>query len=189
VAATPVRPLRADALRNRERILTAARDVVGRDGADAQMDAVAAAAGVGVGTVYRHFPTKQALLGALVAAHFERTLAVVREALEEPPGWEPFARVMTYSCESLAGDAGTRDALMGGPDVWPHVGPVRDELSAEMGRLIARTQGAGVLRADFAEGDMPTIMCGLAATMRVHAGAPIDWRRHLEVVLDGLRAR
>lgn len=188
VADTADRPLRADARRNRERILVAAREVVGRDGADAAMEAVAAAAGLGVGTLYRHFPTKDALLGAIVTAHFERTAAHVRAAHDDPDAWEAFAGVLRRSAEDLSADAGTRDALMGGPDVWPHVGPARDELGREMDRLIARAHAAGVLREDFTGADMPTVMCGLCATMRAHPGPRVDWRRHLELLLAGLRA-
>ena len=101
-----VRPLRADARRNRERVLTAAAVVFSEHGHEAQMDDVARRAGVGVGTVYRHFPTKEALMEALALDHFERVLAAARKALDrEDPGrrssrpsgrapkcWRPIAR-------------------------------------------------------------------------------------------------
>ena len=82
------RPLRADARRNRERVIAAARAVFAEHGRDAQMDDVARRAGVGVGTVYRHFPTKEALLVALALDAFERVVAEARRALENPDPWE-----------------------------------------------------------------------------------------------------
>ena len=81
---TAVRQLRADARRNRERILGAAKDVFAEQGADAQMDDVARKAGVGVGTVYRHFPTKEALLEALALEAFEHITTVAKEAVHDP---------------------------------------------------------------------------------------------------------
>jgi AcrR family transcriptional regulator len=85
------RPLRADARRNRERVLDAARDCFARHGLDAQMDDIARAAKVGVGTVYRHFPTKEALAEAIAADHFDHLAASAREALENPDPWEGFS--------------------------------------------------------------------------------------------------
>ena len=78
------RPLRADARRNRERVIAAARVVFAEQGRDAQMDDVASRAGVGVGTVYRHFPTKEALIEALAIDRFERSSALGHEALLNP---------------------------------------------------------------------------------------------------------
>ena len=86
------RPLRADARRNRERVLTAAAVVFSEHGHEAQMDDVASRAGVGVGTVYRHFPTKEALMEALAVDRFEKVLAAGQAALERDDPWEALDR-------------------------------------------------------------------------------------------------
>src|SRR4029077_8683411 len=106
------RPLRADARRNRERILHSARAAFAESGADAQIDDVARHAGVGVGTVYRHFPTKQALVTELVRQTFRLFTERAREALGADE--EPFALIeglMRRIAETAAGDAGVQYAL------------------------------------------------------------------------------
>ena len=99
-----VRPLRADARRNRERVLTAAAVVFSEHGHEAQMDDVASRAGVGVGTVYRHFPTKEALMEALAVDRFEKVLAAGNAALERDDPWEAFVEALWAGAELLAGD-------------------------------------------------------------------------------------
>ena len=98
------RPLRADARRNRERILKAARAVFAEQGMNSQIDDVAKRAKVGVGTVYRHFPTKEALLDALVREHFEEIAGFAREALEREDAWEGFCELMWRAAEHNAAD-------------------------------------------------------------------------------------
>src|SRR3954454_9994861 len=97
------RPLRADARRNRERVLTAAREVFAEHGREAQMDDVARRAAVGVGTVYRHFPTKEALIDALVAEAFERLLGVAKEqARRDDNAWDALVTTL-WACFLILG--------------------------------------------------------------------------------------
>src|SRR6266853_5373850 len=106
------RPLRADARRNRDRILQSARAVFAESGAEAQIDDVARHAGVGVGTVYRHFPTKQALVTELIRQTFRLFTGWAREALEA--GGEPFALIeglLRRIAETAAGDVGVQYVL------------------------------------------------------------------------------
>ncbi len=183
---TDERPLRADARRNRERILVAAREVCAQQGAHVQIDDVARIAGVGVGTVYRHFPTKDALIEALVAEKFRITIDNIRAALEIEDPWEAFAAGLRSNAEVMAADAGLRDALI-------RLGPAartsdadRAELHGLAARLIERAQAAGVLRDDVTADDVGALVAGLCSSM----GHPeVDWRRHLEILLDGLRPR
>jgi AcrR family transcriptional regulator len=183
---TDERPLRADARRNRERILEAARVECAEHGAAVQIDDVARRAGVGVGTVYRHFPTKDALIEALVAEKIRVTTANLREALEIEDPWEAFAAGVRRNAEVMAADAALRDALV-------RLGPAARASDADYaqvhefaGRLVTRAQEAGVLRDDVTTDDVGALIGGLCASM----GHPeLDWRRHLEVLLDGLRAR
>src|SRR5215213_9716410 len=99
---TSDRPLRADARRNRERILDAARFACAQKGASVQMDDVARGAGVGVGTVYRHFPTKEALIEALVAEKYRAAVENARAALEVDDPWESFADLLRRNAEMMA---------------------------------------------------------------------------------------
>ena len=98
------KPLRADARRNRERILKAARAVFADHGIEAQMDDVAKRAKVGVGTVYRHFPTKDGLLEAIVRERFEEIAVYAAEAVENPDAWEGFCQLLWRSAERNAVD-------------------------------------------------------------------------------------
>jgi AcrR family transcriptional regulator len=182
------RPLRADARRNRERILAAAQVEFARSGGDAQMDAIAAGAGVGVGTVYRHFPTKDALVAQLIRARFEQFVATAHAALEVEDPWEAFAGFMRANAQHCAQDVGTQFMfLQAGPELAPTLARETGLLDLSQ-QLIDRGQRAGVLRADFAADDIGMIMCGVASAMH-HGSAHWDWQRHLGFVLDGLRAR
>ena len=180
------RPLRADARRNRERVLTAARAVFAEHGREAQMDDVAKQAGVGVGTVYRHFPTKEALVNALATDLFQGVVNEARAALEIEDPWEGLVSALWSGGELLASDrAFTEIAAMAEM-------PISVELQAELtgifAELMRRAQAAGDLRADLMIDDIPMFMCGIgAATAKTHS-CPNAWRRHLTLVIDGLRA-
>jgi AcrR family transcriptional regulator len=179
--------MRADARRNRDRILAAAAEAFSTYGSDAQMDDVARAAGVGVGTVYRHFPTKEALVSELVRRKFARFIANAHAALDEPDPWEAFAGLLRANAEIMAKDAAVREMLLRTPNSLTFAAVERDELRGLGDRIVRRAQEAGALRPDFAVDDIPMLMCGVSSTMA--AGPGFDWRRHLEMLLDGLRAR
>jgi AcrR family transcriptional regulator len=185
----PERALRADARRNHERILDGARYVFAEHGAEAQMDDVARRAGVGVGTVYRHFPTKEALMVELVRQKFRLISATAREALDtdgEP--FEVFADVLRRNCEAAASDATMQHALAAvGGHLWSQAQAEQDELSVITTELITRAQRAGTMRPDIRAADISMLMCGVSATMAQDARG-FDWRRHLELVIDLLRA-
>jgi AcrR family transcriptional regulator len=181
------RPLRADARRNRERILAAARKVFPERGMQAQMDDVAATAGVGVGTVYRHFPTKEALLTAIVSEKFAHITQFAQEALEEPAAWPAFVNMLERGAEVQAADAALQQTLLMAPNtVWEAAKAEYPELDVASAELIRRAIAEGEMRADFKVEEIGLVMCGVVATMGRGTG---DWRRHLEIVVDGLRAR
>lgn len=182
------RPMRADARRNRKRIVDAAQEEYAECGGEAQMDAIAARAGVGVGTVYRHFPTKEALVTQMIRQRFEGFVASARAALEVEDPWEAFAGLLRANAEACAADAGTQHVFLngGGIEIGPRLAEETGLLALSQ-ELIDRGQAAGVIRPDFRAMDIGMVMCGVASTM--HHGDPHwDWRRHLEFVLDGLRA-
>ena len=180
---------RADKARNRARILAAASEAFAERGVETQMDDVAARAGLGVGTLYRHFATKEALMVALMERKFEQILEVTRRGIEREDGepFEVFADVLREGAEVAAADAAAQDALMRvGDVVWSDVVPKQLELLAATQVLMDRAQAAGTMRSDISAADISMIMCGLSATMSV---GEWDWRRYLELALDGLRAR
>jgi AcrR family transcriptional regulator len=180
----PDRPLRADARRNRERILEAARFACAEHGSNMQIHDVARDAGVGIGTVYRHFPTKEALLEALVAEKYRAAVEIATAALEIDDPWESFAEMLRRNAEMMARDASLRDALARlGPDA-PTAPEGRAQLDELGGRILRRAQAAGVVRDDVDGEDIGVLMSGLGASM----GRPGDaWRRHLDLLLDALR--
>ena len=180
--------MRADARRNRARILAAARELFAGSEPEVQIDDVARLAGVGVGTVYRHFPDKHALMGELVRERFVLLNERMRRALEDDEPFESLAASMRDNAASVAGDAATRFAMMsGGERVFEHVGEEREEFLRLARRLVLRARRAGELRPEFRAEDIPMVMCGVCATID-KSGAGWDWRRHLELVIDGMRA-
>src|SRR5438045_9358268 len=111
------RVLRADARRNHEAVIAAAKKLFADQGLDAQMPDVAKAAKVGVGTVYRHFPTKDDLIAALVADRFERLAEKAREGLESGDAWEGIAEFIRFSAQIQADDRGLCEVMGSRPEV------------------------------------------------------------------------
>ena len=185
---TAVRQLRADARRNRERILEAAKEVFADQGTDAQMDDVARRAGVGVGTVYRHFPNKDVLMGELVTQKFTTITDNTREALQKDDAWEAFCELLYKSAEEMAVNGALRDALRDAGAAYERAEPARLALEAESDKLVKRAQRQGKLRKDFKAAELGMLMGGVCASMGAPQAGGLDWRRHLEIVIDGLRA-
>ena len=191
MATTPEhdRPLRADAERNRQRILAAASEVFAERGLDVSLDEIAAAAGVGVGTVYRRFPDKDALIDALFEKKMtelaERALAAAE--IEDP--WESFATFMREICRIQARDRGLKEALLSADRGAERVRKGRETMAPIGMRILKRAQDAGVVRDDIATFDIPLshLSIGLLGD-RVRDVAPGYWERLLTVVLDGMRA-
>lgn len=180
---------RADARRNREQVLQAARACFAQSGHATQMDAIAKRAGVSVATVYRHFPDKSSLFETLVAENSRQVNAFAHAALEEPDVWRAFSEFLLHCAELQAQNRGLCEALVEGfaDDRWAVVIAESGAMDATAA-LIARGQDAGVIRADARPDDVPLIIGGLAATI-LGGGGPLggNWRRHLAICLDGLR--
>ena len=185
------RPLRADARRNREKVLAAASAAFASSGLDAQVEDIARRAGLGVGTVYRHFPTKGTLVSALAEEHFERLAETLEAALDEPGGaWEVFSAAIWRAATAAAGDVAWCEIIAGDPGAVAAAARGQERVGAATATLIARAQAAGAMREDATVEDVRTMMCGfghIAAGQR--AGGPLDWKRYLAIALDGLRAR
>jgi AcrR family transcriptional regulator len=186
--------LRADARRNRDQILAAARIEFAECGPDVPMEEIARQAGVGVGTLYRRFPDRQALIRAVTQDNFAEVLAETKAAVaEEPTAWDALVRVVRQSRNLqlsvqlmiLSPQAGAtiRDD--------PMTGEFRTELFATLDTLVRRAQEEGTLRDDIGTGDVTTLLSLLLRRTPANSGS-IDWvaaERALILMLDGLRAR
>jgi AcrR family transcriptional regulator len=184
--------MRADARRNRERILAAAREVFGQYGADSQMDEIARRAGVGVGTLYRHFPTKDELTAELVRIKLGDFAERARRKYEEDDRpWESFADLLREQAAIACQDASQQFMIfaMTG-DAMNQAAATVAELSDALQALIDRAKEADAVREDLTVDDVRTLMCGLGSIMAADALGvmPYDWRRHMEFSLEGMRA-
>jgi AcrR family transcriptional regulator len=181
------RPLRADAERNRARILVAAGEVFAERGLDVSLDDIAAHAGVGVATVYRRFPEKDALIDALFEDKIDRAVALADEALELEDPWEGLTAFMHGMCRMQAEDRGFKDALLTGDRGRERVAGARERIEPRAIKLLSRAQEAGAVRADLGPFDVPMLhLCVALIADRTRDVAPDYWRRVLTIVLDGI---
>jgi AcrR family transcriptional regulator len=180
--------LRADARRNHLAVIAAAKKLFADQGLDAQMPDVAKAAKVGVGTVYRHFPTKDDLIAALVAERFQRLADRARECLETPDAWEGIADFIRFSAQLQADDRGLCEVMGSRPELMDTAARAAG-LPDLCQQLVKHAQRSGDLRRDLAWEDIPMIACGLGRITQATAGpATGRWPRLVEIILDGLRA-
>jgi AcrR family transcriptional regulator len=173
-----------DARRNRERVVGAARLCMARDGLDAQIEEIARQAGVGVGTVYRHFPTKDELVAALATARFERLRDLALEALDTTDPWKAFEGFIRKAARIQTEDRALSEVLTSRPETMSRAAESVGMLGLT-DQILRRAQKAGVVRKDAEARDIPMLMCALAGTFRnPHADAD----RYIGIVLDGLKA-
>ena len=184
------KPMRADARRNREQVLDVARDVLAADGSSASFDEIARRAGVGVGTVYRHFPTRNALFKAVIADRVEKLAR--RARMLSADGTAPhqafhgyFAEVVREValnqalCEALDNDAAAAIVMPG---------LLRDDFVRSFETLLSAAKKAGAVRAEVGIHDVLDLVVGAAAAER-RARARGVQNQLTAIVLDGLRAR
>jgi AcrR family transcriptional regulator len=182
------RRLRRDAERNRQRILAAAAEVFTERGLDATLDEVARAAGVGVGTVYRRFPDKEALVAALFRDRIDAIVAVAEQACAAPDPWDGLVTYLEFAGAAMAHDLGLRQLMMFATYDREQVCYARDRMYPVITRLVERAQASGDLRTDFRTTDCKMIAFMLASIAEYAAPvAPDAWRRYLGMLIDGLR--
>ncbi len=190
VEAAEGRRLRADAERNRAKILEAAADVFATAGVDATLHDVAARAGVGVGTVYRRFPHKEALLGALFDDKLREVIEMVERACAEPDSWEALVAFLRALTEMQSQNRGLYEVLNGSEYCQDRVAEARTVFDPLIKSLLARAQADGHVRSDLVPSDLSMIVLMLnAVTVVSHDVNPALWGRYLDLVLDGVRAR
>ncbi|MEY9211977.1 TetR/AcrR family transcriptional regulator [Thermobifida halotolerans] len=182
------RPLRKDAEENRRRILRAAREVFAERGLEAALDDIALRAGVGVGTVYRRFSGKEALVEALFEEQIDAMVALAEEALAVDDPWEGFVRFTVRANELFVRDRGLREATLLGTYGRDRVARARDRLVPAIRAVVERVQRSGRLRSDITDRDMPIIGMMLGSVSEyVRTVRPEVWKRYLLIILDGLR--
>jgi AcrR family transcriptional regulator len=182
------RPLRRDAERNRQRILAAAAQVFSERGLDATLDEVARAAGVGIGTVYRRFPDKEALIADLFRERVDNLVTVAEDACAAPDPWQAVVSYLEYAAAAMAGDTGLRQLMMFAAYDRDQVCYARDRMRPVISKLVERAQASGDLRGDFEATDVKMIAFMLASLAEYAAAvAPDVWRRYLAMLIDGLR--
>jgi len=185
---SPGRPLRADAERNRRRILAAAGEVFAERGLGVSLDDIAQAAGVGVGTVYRRFPDKDALIDALFEEKIAAVVALARRCLEIEDPWEAFETFMRGACAMQATDRGLKEAMTQRGRGCVRVNEARETIAPLAAQLFQRGQAAGVIRADLSRFDVPLMHFAVGfVAERTRDVAPEAWQRMLTLLLDGVR--
>ncbi|WP_219415818.1 TetR/AcrR family transcriptional regulator [Pseudonocardia nigra] len=180
----PDRPLRADARRNRDRVLAAARAAFGESGYGVPLDEIAARAGVGPGTVYRHFPTKEALFEAVALTRVQDLVADVRERAAAADVGAAFDGFLTRLAEEAVVKRDLPDALAGTGATG--MAETVADLHEALGALLDRAQQAGAVRPDIGVADLVALFKGLLHVVR-ESDDPGLHGRVLAVLRDGLR--
>ncbi|MER5204784.1 helix-turn-helix domain-containing protein [Streptomyces sp. NPDC002825] len=184
-------PLRKDAARNWDRIVAVARELVD-EGTPLQLNDVARRTGLGVGTVYRHFATPEALLEAVATPRLEALTDHGRQALADADVWRALESFLTHTVEAQVTDASLAPVAAASVDALPHTTELKESLWAIGTTLLDRARAAGAVRPDLAAADLVPLMCGIAYAVDVHGSAPADRidtaHRYLAVLLGGLRA-
>jgi len=181
--------LRRDAQRNRERIVSSARTLFARDGVEASVDDITREAGVGMGTLYRHFPTKEELIDAVLEDAFEELVGLAEEAAAAEDAWAGFAGFLEQALAQHAANRGLKDVLATTEQGADHAEAMRRRIRPLLQRAIERAQEQGALRPDFTAEDLPLVFWTGGRVIETTASvAPDHWRRYLGLLLDGLRA-
>lgn len=181
-------PLRRDAERNRRRLIAAAHEVFAERGLNATLDDVARHAGVGVGTAYRRFANKDALIDALFDDMIDRVQALAQEAAEDPDAWRGLRASLEKVCELQAFDRGLREVMLGTGRGQERQAMVAQRIRPAVDALVQRAKQQGSLRPDAEPWDLPMIQLMVAAVTD-HTGHPDLWRRYLHLILDGMRTQ
>jgi len=174
--------LRSDAARSRARILEVART---HDSHDLRLNDLAREAGVGVGTVYRHFPTVQALVEALTVNTVERMLDISRRAAAEPDPDTAFTFYLRSALALQLEDGGLQSVLLSPEDETDEVRAAKQEIFSTFAVVLDRAKASGAVRQDLTLDQLSHLVCGIEHAVRL--GTPADRAPLLEIILTGLR--
>jgi AcrR family transcriptional regulator len=191
IASTPpsAPALRADAARNRERIVAAAIEVFAERGLEASTAEIAQRAGLGEATLFRRFAHKDELITAIVETQMDEVISVAAECLKDPDPWQGLERFFSEMVERRASDQGVLDAAKDRCMIKPELEAQRRRIMELMSALVRRAQEAGVVRDDLTGPDLAFLLtaAGAAIEMPFPGLRPDIWRRYLGVILDGIR--
>ena len=179
---------RRDAQRNREQILATARTLFARDGLDVSVEEITTQAGLGVGTLYRHFPTRDDLVEAVLEEALQGYVDLAAQAATDENAWTGFTTFLQQALNLHATNRGLRDALATSDHGRALAQATRARIRPTLTSLVERAQAEGTLRPDFRPEDVTVIFWAVARIIDAADGtAPNLWRRYLSLLLDGLR--
>jgi AcrR family transcriptional regulator len=182
------RPLRRDARENRERILVAAQAVFADAGLKAGVDQIAARAGVGPGTLYRHFSSKDELISAVFEQRLDEVARFAEEALAADDPWEGFSRLIERLIALQHADRGFKDVMAERLGDERRAAAARARIGPGIERLLRRAQDAGRLRPDVVYEDVSMLIWATGEIVSItRDAAPGVWRRYVGLMLDALR--
>lgn len=180
------RPMRADGRRNRQRVLDAAAALFAERGLRVQVEEVAQRAGVGVGTVCRNFPTKEALIETVLTRMYEELLEAVRGTLADDDAARGFTTFVTTVAEFQARHRVLAEE-MATIEMPASTTQVKAALRGAVTEVVTRAQGAGAVRPDIGAADMSVLFAGIAHAAALVDVDPVQQERYVQIVLDGLR--
>jgi AcrR family transcriptional regulator len=176
-------------LRNRDALLAAAREVFAAQGLDAPLEHIARRAGLGIATLYRHFPSRHDLIDAILAESVRRHALIAEEALAMDDPWDGLVHFLDGTCRLEATDRSLNDMMSMRIPAAEQADQAKSELYGLAIRIMRRAQDSGQLRSDVTPQDLPLLTWANARIQAATAGiAPDAWRRHLGLLLDGFRA-
>jgi AcrR family transcriptional regulator len=181
--------LRRDAQRNRERLITSARQLFAERGVDVSVEEITHDAGVGMGTLYRHFPTKNELVDAVLEDAFAELVALAEEATRAEDAWTGLTSFLEAALARHVANRGLKDVLAVRKRDAQRAEAMRARIRPLLRRLVERAHDQGSLRPDFTPEDLPLVFWTAGRVIEeTSAIAPDYWRRYLALLCDGLRA-
>lgn len=186
---TEQKSLRSDARRNRERLVASARELFATAGVDVPVEEITQHAGVGMGTLYRHFPTKEELIDAVLEDAFAEVVALAEASVATADAWGGFTGFLEGALALHVTNRGLKDVIASRGHGAGRAEAMRARIRPLLRRLIERAHEQGSLRSDFTSADLPLVFWTAGRVIdKTGAVAPEGWRRYLGFLLDGLRA-
>jgi len=180
---------RRDAVRNHARLVASARELFAQRGVEVPVEEITHHAGLGMGTLYRHFPTKDDLIDAVLEDAFAEILRVAEEAASDEDAWRGLTSFLEHSLELHTQHRGIKDILAVRGHGAEHARRMRARIRPLLTLMVERAQAQGSLRSDFTVDDLPLVFWSVSGVNDATAAVAAEhWRRYLALLLDGLRA-
>ncbi|GLU46954.1 TetR family transcriptional regulator [Nocardiopsis ansamitocini] len=179
--------MRADAARNRALVLRAARRQMAEGDGSLQLNTIARLAGVGVGTVYRHFPNRHALMEALSAERFQELVDAAQEAAAEQDALVGLQRLLRFALGHALADVGFAAVLESARDAETTTSVMKSDFDHAVTELLDRARSTDAIRRDIEADDIRRLLCGVEHAVRSGTGAPDRTEVYLDILLEGIR--